>query len=268
MVDHRIGRIDGIGERRREHGHHLVRRGQRVGEPAERLGGRRRGGEHLVHGRAGLVEHLDRTARAARAALGHEPGMRPAREEQAEVDLRAEHQPDAAVQPGPGVGAVLLVHAVVVARQRHQLAGLGEAPEQKAPVGAQAACAGEPGDDRGLGHAERLGGVAHPELRPFRDQRGEAVCDRGACCVHGSFPFRLTYSSRNCTGTSTQAGTARPPTIAGWNAERSTASTAARSSSTAPALLWMRTSTVSPSGQISTRNTTVPSMPRATAWRG
>jgi len=65
--------------------------------------------------------------------------------------------------------------------------------------------------------------------------------------------------SRNLTGTSTRAATARPPAVAGWNVHLRTAATAARSRSASPELRSTSTSATRPCPVTVTSSRTVPS---------
>ncbi|MNO87780.1 hypothetical protein D3C76_792070 [compost metagenome] len=154
------------------------------------------GEEHLVHGGALGVEDLDAALGAALAFLGDGEHAAPAGEEQAQVDVRGHHQADLPAR-GDGhvaVRALALVHAVLVAGQRHDRAQLAEGRQQRAPFRAQAhgVHPEAAGDQFGLAHLQAQRGVAGAQVRllgaqglPGTIKLGSVRLGRGI--HHGSF---------------------------------------------------------------------------------
>ena len=86
----------------------------------------------------------------------------PAFEEDAEIDIGTEHQPDMVVEAGFGIGAAPLVHHGFVAGERHDLSEFLQPRQEVAdprldPDGSQSAFGG---DERRLGNAELAREVA------------------------------------------------------------------------------------------------------------
>ncbi|MCY1543239.1 hypothetical protein D9M68_790470 [compost metagenome] len=128
-----------------------------------------------MHRSALAVEHLD-------AALGAFAGLfldgehtGPAAEKQAQVDIGRDYQPHLAVA-GDGhlaVIALALVHAVLVAGQRHHIAQLAQSGQQASPFRTQAHGVDAETAGRQLGFTDRqvLGGIARTHARLLATQR-------------------------------------------------------------------------------------------------
>ncbi len=95
--------------------------------------------EDLVDGLAGGIEELQALLqRAVRQALAHRETVGPLRVEEAQVDGAAEYQADVlAARAGAAIDADLLMHAGLVARQRHHLAQRLERFDDPGPFGPQ-----------------------------------------------------------------------------------------------------------------------------------
>ncbi|MNG01161.1 hypothetical protein D3C84_841260 [compost metagenome] len=86
------------------------------------------GEEHLVHRHTLLVEDLDAALGATRGLLRHREDAGPAAHEQAQVDIGRYHQPHLTVghHRNFAVVAFTLMHAMLVAGQRHDVAQLAQ----------------------------------------------------------------------------------------------------------------------------------------------
>ena len=170
------------------------------------------GGVDLVDGGAAGVEELQAAAGAGAGVLVEGVAEAPVAQEEAQVDL-ADHLAHGALDGGRGEAAVDLVDAGLVAGQRHDLAGFGQAGEQRAEAfrrlgAAQAAgrAGGAAGlEKRGFGHAERRGGVAHARGGAAGAQRGLAGEE-----VVGSVRRGVDHRARGGLRGSRRAVTVRP----------------------------------------------------------
>jgi hypothetical protein len=114
----------------------------------------------------------------------------PAAEEQAQVDVRGHHQ---AHLPIARYGDLLvrplaLMHAVLIARQRHDRAQLAEGRQQRGPFRAQAhgIDAEAAGGQLGLAHIQVLRGIAGAQARFLGTQRLPGAVQLGSRRGKGS----------------------------------------------------------------------------------
>jgi hypothetical protein len=114
-------------------------------------------------------------------------------EEDPQVDILIHRQPHRAMHREVVVDAVLLMHRVIVARQRHHVAKGLQREEELSPLST------EPGDSRactgcqqfGLAGGELLRGVAYAEIGMRYTQRFPALAEIGRRC-HGTVHYRLS----------------------------------------------------------------------------
>ena len=191
----------------------------------------------LVHRDAGGVEDLQAAAVALRGPLGHGESVLPRRQEDPQIDVGPQHQAHDAGDGHVLVAAVALVHARLVAGQRHDAPDLRQRLEQLRPVAPQPdrGVAASRRHQCGFGGAECTGGVADAHLRilgaklaPPSGKAGRALGALHRGRQHGPCSFQRMAKR---TGTSTHAVMRRPLTLAGSNAQPRTARRAAASSS-------------------------------------
>ncbi|MCY1435848.1 hypothetical protein D9M71_519560 [compost metagenome] len=127
------------------------------------------GEEHLVHRGALGVEDLDAALGAALGFLGDGEHAAPASQEQAQVDVRRNHQADLAAGGNRHIAIrpLALMHAMLVAGQRHDRAQLAQCRQQFLPVRTQAQRihTQAAGSQFTLAHLEALRCVARAHMR-------------------------------------------------------------------------------------------------------
>lgn len=122
------------------------------------------GKEHLVHRHALLVEHLDAALGTPRCLLGNGEDGVPPPQEQAQVDIRRDHQAHLPIGRDRhfAIRPLAFVDAMLVAGQRHDRPQFAERRQQGGPVRPQAhgIDADPAGDQLAFADLQQRGGVA------------------------------------------------------------------------------------------------------------
>ncbi|MNN38526.1 hypothetical protein D3C81_1525270 [compost metagenome] len=136
-----------------------------------------------MHRHTLLVEDLDAALGATRGLLRHREDAGPAAHEQAQVDIGRYHQPHLTVghHRNFAVVAFTLMHAMLVAGQRHDVAQLAQRRQQAGPLRAQAhrIDAQAAGGELGLADGQALGGIPGTQARLFGTQALPGLVERG-----------------------------------------------------------------------------------------